>query len=240
MRFVPNLLLVCILILSSRSGAFTAEAQGKSLDFTTTKSESVTITGSIVGKYFFVDFSTLNGTVPTGSKVFIAAFSDQQIPYYQKINPVVFEKTQCDKTNCSQAVEAPITSIPYTVGVGSSYSINTISATLNFFPGTTDGVPFKSSVKIEAVGINSIVVSYVLPNGYRPSESGAWIGIWAGDAVSTVPPLGTAKIDSDQASDTQSINGLTILNAATYTVGLASGPDLNDMAASTTFMVFPY
>lgn len=239
MRLVFKWLLICVLLLACGNRAFTSPAPGASLNFTPVKSESVTIIGKIIGRYFSVEFSTLNGIIPVASEFFIAAYQDQQIPYYQPIDPVALEKVSCNTTNCSQAVEASITEAPYTVGIGSSNSVKTISATLNFMPGIPVGVPFNSSLTVDAVGINSIVVSYEMPDGYRPSDSGAWVGIWEGDVVSTIQPLGRVDVDSDQSSGTQAINGLIILVGTTYTVGFASGPNLNDMISTTTFKTSP-
>ncbi|MDD5275154.1 MAG: hypothetical protein PHR16_03610 [Methylovulum sp.] len=210
-----------------------------SLNFTPVKSESVTIAGKIIGRYFSVEFSTFNGIIPVTSGFFIAAYEDQQIPYYQPIDPVALDKVPCNTTNCSQAVEASITEVPYIVGIGSSNSVKTISATLNFMPGISVGVPFNSSLTVNAVAINSIIVSYTMPDGYRPADSGAWVGIWEGDGVGAGQPLGRAEVDSDQSSGTQAINGLKMLVGTTYTIGFASGPNLKDIISSVTFKTSP-
>lgn len=239
MHLIASWLVISVLLLACGSGALSSLSSAAPLNFIPVKSESVTITGKIIGRYFFVELSTFNSIIPVASEFFIAAYQDQQIPYYQPIDPVALEKVSCNTINCSQAVKASITEAPYTVGIGSSNSVKTISATLNFMPGIPVGVPFNSSLTVDAVGINSIVVSYEMPDGYRPSDSGAWVGIWEGDVVSTIQPLGRVEVDSDQSSGTQAINGLIILVGTTYTVGFASGPNLNDMISTTTFKTSP-
>jgi hypothetical protein len=233
---IPRLLLSVLLIAYSCAVPLLASA----LTFTQVKNDSVSIAGKIVGRYFFVEFHTLDSINPKTSEYFISAYEDQQIPYYASIKPAASEKVPCDTINCSQAVEALITDVPYTVGIGSSSSVKTISATLNFVQGNTEGISFNPSLTVNQVGINTVIVSYQMPNGYRPVDSGAWVGIWKGGLVSADQPLGRAEVDSDQSYGTQAINGLHLLVNTTYTVGFASGSSAKDLVSSVTFKTSPY
>ncbi|UMR29490.1 hypothetical protein MJ904_20860 [Massilia sp. MB5] len=209
------------------------------LKFTLLKTESLTLSGDIVGRYFSVEFAPVREK--TGVTAYlIAIFEDRQIPYYRAINPLVVQRISCPAPRCSLALEAPISELPYIVGIGSGDSVDSISATLNFSPGTASGRPFQAALEIKSLRINSLIVSYILPPGYRPSRSGAWLGLWAGSSVEGVEPLAKAEIDSDLAQDTQAINGLTIQSNFTYTVGLAAGPGVKGITSLAVFRTEGY
>ncbi len=198
--------------------------------------ESVEIAGKIVGRYFFVEFSTPSNIIPTESQYAIAVYQNQQIPYYQPIKPLALEQVQCKTGNCSQAVEAPITQADYTLGIESSNSVKTIAATLNFSPGNTTGVPFNSSINIKAIGINSIIISYDMPSGYQPTDSGAWIGIWEGSVIGSIEQaIGRSGVNSMQSSSEQAINNLALQINNEYTIGFFSGESVRDLVSFIAF-----
>lgn len=224
MKLLLNALVAASLYIAGSGGA---------ADFTVLGTESATLQGSIVGRYFSLVFVPLSANAKGDGEYLIAVYQDQQIPYYQAIPPVKTMKMTCLEPTCSLALEAPITSAPYIVGIGAAHG--EISATVSFSPGSESGTPFPSSVNVAWVGINSVVVGYTMPPGYRPSQSGAWLGLWAGSAIAGVPPLATARIDSNLAVDVQAINGLAMRNNTTYTVGLSPGPGSDAISALAVF-----
>ncbi|MBL1278298.1 MAG: hypothetical protein COB30_019665 [Ectothiorhodospiraceae bacterium] len=237
--FVPSVF-IALFLLASGVGLIFAATSAEAITFEPVKTESVKVTGKIVDRYFFVEFNTLSFIDPVAAQYFISAFENQQIPYDGKHEPVASDKMTCSTSHCSYALEAPISEVPYIVGIGSSDSINTISATLSFVPGKSDGVPFNPSVSVAEIGINSVIVAYQMPLGYRPSDSKAWVGIWVGEASSTIPPMGKADVDSVQSDGTQGINGIKIQTDATYTVGFMSGPNSKDIVAIATIKTASY
>jgi len=240
MRSLVSSLFITLLLLATGAGLVFSVAFAEAITFEPVKNESIKITGKIVDRYFFVEFNTLSFIDPVAFGYFISAFENQQIPYDGQHKPVASDKVTCTTSHCSHALEAPITEVPYTVGIGSSDSINTISATLSFMPGNRDGVPFNPSVTVTALGINSVIVAYQMPLGYRPTDSKAWVGIWKGEANSTIPPIGKADVDSFQSEGAQAINGIKIQTGATYTVGFISGPNSKDIVATATIKTTPY
>lgn len=234
MRSLVSSLFITLFLLATGAGLVSSVAFAEAITFEPVKNESIKVTGKIVGRYFFVEFNTLSFIDPVAFGYFISAFENQQIPYDEQHKPVTSNKVTCTTSHCSHALEAPITKVPYIVGIGSSNSISTISATLNFMPGNRDGVSFNPSVTVTALGINSVIVAYQMPLGYRPIDSKSWVGIWKGEANSTIPPIGKADVDSLQSQGTQAINGIKIQTGATYTVGFISGPNSKDIVATAT------
>lgn len=215
-------------------------AQADPLKFTVVKAESLALTGDIVGRYFSLEFTPLDAANSGGGEYLIAVFQDTQIPYSQPIAPVVVEKLVCAAPRCSRAIEAPISPVPYIVGIAKGGAAGAISATLRFAPGATSGTPFHASLDIKSLRINSLIVSYAMPAGYSPTRSGAWLGLWAGSGVGAAEPLAKASIDSAQSQDTQAINGLELRGNFTYTVGIAAGPDSGSIASLAVFKTEPY
>lgn len=240
MRPLVSSLFIALFLLATGVGQRSSVALAGAITFEPVKNESITVTGKIVGSYFFVELRTLPFIEPVAFGYFISAFKNQQIPYDNQNEPVASDKVTCTTSYCSHALKAPITEVAYIVGIGSSNSVGTISATLNFKPGNSDGVPFNPSITVAALGINSVIASYQMPIGYRPINSKAWIGIWGGEASSTVQPIGKADVDSVQSQDTQAINGLTVLAGTTYTVGFVSGPNGKDIVATATIKTKSY
>ncbi|UTY59519.1 hypothetical protein [Massilia sp. erpn] len=219
--------------------AYLSASFAEPLEFTLLKTESLTLSGDIVGRYFSVEYTPVNGTNTDGSYL-IVIFADSQIPYHHAIKPIAIEKVTCLMQRCSRAVRAPISAIPYIVGIGSGDSANTVSATLLFTPGKLSGTPFRAALEIKSLMINSIVVSYTMPAGYRPSQSGAWLGLWAGTAINGAEPLAKANIDSELSQSTQAINDLVIQSNFVYTLGLAAGPGVGDIASLAVFKTGAY
>ena len=234
MRPLVSSLFITIFLLTTAVVPASSVAFAEAITFEPVKKESINVTGKIIDRYFFVEFSTLSFINPVSSEYFISAFENQQIPYNDQNKPVASVRVTCTDSHCSYALEAPITEVPYIVGIGSSHSVGTISATLNFLPGNPEGVPFTPSVAVAALGTNSVIASYQMPLGYRPIDSKAWVGIWEGEASSTVQPIGKADVDSFQSQSTQAINRITVLADTTYTVGFVSGPSGKDIVATVT------
>ncbi len=208
------------------------------LTFELIKNESINVTGEIVGRYFFVEFETLAYINPKASGYFIVAYANQQIPYDGQNKPIASESVPCTTSDCSHALEAPITDVPYIIGIGSNHSIDTIATTLNFMPGDPKGIPFNPAVSVLQIGVNSVIVSYDMPLGYNPKNSKSWVGIW-GEGGSSTELLGKAEINSVQSSGSQAINGLMIEVNSVYNIGLFSGPDDEDIVGQVTIKVKP-
>jgi hypothetical protein len=236
-RPMISLWLIAFFLLTTSAYSVAADTFGKRLVFESMKSKAIKITGEIVDRYFFVEFSTLSYIDPVAFGYFIAAFENQQIPYAGQHKPVAMDSVNCTNKKCSYALEAAITSVPYTVGFGSSDSISTISATLNFMPGNSEGVPFNPSTSVLVLATNSVIVGYKMPLGYRPIDSKSWVGIWHKKVSNTISPIGKADVNSLQSDGSQAINGIKIQLGAVYAVGLFSGPNLEDIVATTTIKV---
>jgi len=219
-----NVLIVAALQIAGTVGA---------ADFAVLGTRSARLEGTIVGRYFSLVFAPVSAKAAGDGLYRISVYQDRQIPYYTGMSPVATTMLTCLASTCSRAVEAPITNAPYIVGIGAA--AGEIATTVSFAPGNRTGAPFQSSVSVAWVGINSIVVAYTMPAGYRPPRSGAWLGLWAGTELAGVPPLATVSIDSDMAQDVQAINGLDMRNDATYTVGLSPGPGNNGISALAVF-----
>jgi len=235
-----SLVLIALFLLTTGVGPVMAETLTEKVTFKSVKNETIKASGKIVGRYFFVEFNTLSYVNPATFGYFISVFENQQIPYGGQHKPVASYNVTCTTAYCSHALEAPITKAPYIVGIGSSHSLDTVSTTLNFTPGNTEGVLFNPSVSVLELGINSVVVAYEMPPGYKPIDSKSWVGIWQGEASSTISPIGKADINSLQSYGSQAINKITIRVGTTYTIGLFSGPKHEDIVAIAIIKIKPY
>lgn len=127
----------------------------------------------------------------------------------------------------------------YTFAYATGATVDSIAAVVLRAPGSSDPITMTTTVTLDTLSANEIVLGYQLPNGTIPSEFGHWVGLWEGTGIGAweEPPLSRADVNDSNAYGNVAIVGVELLRGTVYTVGYFTGPDQTNLAATITFVV---
>jgi hypothetical protein len=127
---------------------------------------------------------------------------------------------------------------PYVVAYGTSDSGTAYCAAQVVRPQNEPAsVVETTEVSVPFVGNDSLLVNFKTPQGNRPKDNRNWIGLWIGQAApyDQTNQISKFEVESNNAADSQAMNGLVLLFGTYYTLAYAIGPRPEDLAAWVTF-----
>jgi hypothetical protein len=201
-----------------------------------------------------ISYTTIPGNQPNTYGNFIALWqnSDSSIPW--NTAPLTVFAVPTNTPNGSFVFSGlSVTNSSYVIGyavgpilsTGNAQSNGNICATA-FIPAIGAGpvTTFNPALTIVNVGVNSVAVSYTLPDGNMPNSNAAWVGIWrSGSPSYNNPPDAFVPVTLNAPNGTVAINGLTIGRGLTYTVaffmsGYKSAVGPNGQTAIASYISF--
>ncbi len=191
---------------------------------------------SITPATVMVSFTSLPGNTPKTNQNFVAIWESTIIPW--PIKPLAVQQVPLDQEQGSVVMSGlSVQSKPYIIGYGVGPLITDICASAIVYVGGQPGGGFSSSIGIESLTADAIVVHYVLCSAYQPLASGNWIGIWQGSASPffSGPPLVKALITGNSNEGYVAMNGLNLAFGTQYTLVYFVGPALTNAAAILNF-----
>lgn len=207
--------------------------------------KSIQITGKIYSKNLMtIDWVSLPDNLPATNGNILSVWQNTGLPWGQGTNPIQKTQIQTDSQYGDQIFEFPIERKPYIVAYGTSDTGSAWAATLQFNPGSAEGIPVISTIELVqgSLGNNSLITQFSTPPGNNPNANKNWIGLWKGTKVTYDGSNRIAKVDieSSFAQDMQKMNGLELTINTTYTLGYACGPKDSDLSAFVTFTTAAY
>lgn len=124
----------------------------------------------------------------------------------------------------------------YTFGYAVGTSSTAIASTVTIHPGGPSEMQ-TTSVSIETIAPDAVVVGYSLPTGAIPNQFGHWVGVWEGASVdiSGPPPAFRSDVMNTNSQGSVPIEGIQLLRGTVYTVGYFVGADPSALAATVSF-----
>ncbi len=224
---------------------------------TTGKSISVSISINLVtGTLINFSYASPTGNQPNtyGNVAYLWPVSADSVPWDTDpvaCSPIILNQEAGDQNFIDIAVTNQAYIVGYAVGPKnadtgwSAYSNVVASAYIpaGTTPGNRQGNT-TSTIKPLYVGSDSLAYTFEFLPGFQASLSGAWVGLWEGEATSyTVAPKAHSPILIGSNAGTSGMNGISLKQGQSYTLGLfCSGYNkdsqklnLQRLACTTTF-----
>ncbi|GKX27677.1 hypothetical protein SH1V18_01570 [Vallitalea longa] len=203
------------------------------------------IQGTIISKNLMsIKWETLpdNQAASNGNALYV--WQNTGLPWGQGQSPLQYDTIKENSQTGDQVFKFNVEKKPYIVAYSTSASGSSFCATLQFNPGSAEGVPSFTTIELvePALGDNSLIAKFTTPIGNNPKANNNWIGLWEGAKVTYDGSNRIKKImvESNVSSDTQLMNNLSLTVDTTYTLGYACGPQDSDLTAFVTFTTSPY
>jgi hypothetical protein len=198
-------------------------------------------TGSVISaSSISVRYFGLPGNQPNKNGNALALWQDSQIPWGTA--PIQKITISLNTPTGSQTFDdLALQSKSYVVGYSTGSDLSTICSTVLFTPGNPDGTPFSTSIAVQSMDSDSLVLRFDTPVGNDAKGNQNWIGLWEGQTFTWDGKNRLTKVNVNKTTANSTMVVPYSFKIDTYyTIVYASGPADTCISTALTFQTAPF